>query len=127
MKQRCCGSMGRFHFHGLGNKMPRQRCTAIQLQRLFKNIVQEGKHWIWTGKHLDDGYPRIRWGKRSEGKPANVYVHRLMFAIFRGAIKAEVDVHHKCRIRKCVNPWHVQAIQHVEHGTSHGPESHIPF
>jgi hypothetical protein len=66
--------------------------------------------WLWTGACTKKGYGCIRVGKRVE------YAHRFAFQMVWGMIPAGIDVHHKCVRKHCVNPEHIECIDHIEHG-----------
>lgn len=59
-------------------------------------------------------YPTVK----VEGK--NVRAHR-HFAEAHGQMDIEgVDVHHTCRNSRCVNPDHLETVDHAEHGRLSG-------
>lgn len=41
-------------------------------------------------------------------------LHRLMYVLTHGAIPAAWDVDHLCRVTRCVNPAHLEAVTHAE-------------
>jgi hypothetical protein len=42
------------------------------------------------------------------GRPAKT--HRVSYESFRGAVPAGLDLDHLCRVRHCVNPWHLEPV-----------------
>jgi hypothetical protein len=40
--------------------------------------------------------------------------HRLYYEITKGAIPAGLELDHKCRVRCCVNPDHLEPVTHTE-------------
>ncbi len=52
--------------------------------------------WIWMGGISPDGY--------SNGMYRKSYLH------FRGEIPKGLHLDHLCRVRCCVNPWHLEAV-----------------
>lgn len=45
-----------------------------------------------------------------------VKTHRYIYAVVFGPPPPGVDVHHTCRTRRCVNPYHLETIRHDSHG-----------
>jgi hypothetical protein len=65
--------------------------------------VRKGEDcWQWTGGHIRSGYARATFRGRT------IYVHRLMYVVFRGPIPAKMVMDHLCNNRKCVNPKHLK-------------------
>lgn len=60
--------------------------------------------WVWTGPVNNNGY----------GKAVGTYVHRLSYAVAKGAIPPNTEIDHLCRNRRCFNPAHLEAVPHVE-------------
>ncbi len=60
--------------------------------------------WLWTGSLQEHGYGHFRW----EGKVRRA--HRFAYVAFKGEIPEGLDVDHKCNVRRCVNPDHLQLL-----------------
>lgn len=68
------------------------------------------EHWLWRGYVAETGY-----GKFCPGRPAtNVYAHRWVYQQIRGPIPEGFQIDHLCRVRHCVNPWHLEAVTQAE-------------
>jgi len=68
--------------------------------------------WIYHDGYLDPyGYGLV--GDR------NVRVHRLVYELVTGEDLAMLDLHHKCEIKSCCNPEHLQKMTPEEHGIAH--------
>ena len=68
--------------------------------------------WIWTGFADKAGYARLRG---SGGRYAEVlYAHRYSYERFVGPIPDGLTIDHLCRVRRCVNPVHLEAVTHRE-------------
>jgi hypothetical protein len=65
---------------------------------------------LWQ-KCLWNGY-----GSDRQGKPA----HRTAWIERYGPIPEGMDLHHKCGVRHCVNPDHLELLSHGEHSRLHG-------
>lgn len=68
-----------------------------------------GRCWLWTAG-LVDGYGKLR----VQGKLW--LAHRYAYTVIYGDVGDEVKLHHKCRIRNCTNPSHLQPTTN-EHNT----------
>lgn len=79
-------------------------------QRILPYIepVTESGCWIWMRGVNYKGYGRVMW----KGKA--IYVHRLLFEIERGPIPISLVTDHLCRVRLCVNPYHIELVTHKE-------------
>ncbi len=69
--------------------------------------VSESGCWLWTGCTLD-GYGRFQM----PGK--NWLAHRWAWKFIAGRDLPE-ELHHRCRVRRCVNPDHVSPTTKHEH------------
>ena len=76
-----------------------------RIDRLFATRVEEvlpsGCH-IWTGGINDQGYGLIRDGKR------HARAHRIAWERVNGPIPDGMVILHRCDVRCCVNPHHLQ-------------------
>lgn len=64
--------------------------------------------WNWRGHvRRRDGYSRFSF----LGKSAAAY--RVAYFLFRSDIPEFCDLDHLCRNRQCVNPWHLEAVDHA--------------
>lgn len=58
--------------------------------------------WEWRGCKSIDGYGR--YGKK--------LAHRVAWEKERGQVSAGLEIDHRCRNRACVNPDHMEAVDH---------------
>lgn len=60
----------------------------------------------------------------------NVAAHRVAYQLTRGPIPAGLDLDHLCRVRHCVNPWHLDPVTrwtNLHRSPVHnGNKSHCP-
>lgn len=61
--------------------------------------------WLWLGGiYPTSGYGH--WGR--------VPAHRRMYETLVGPIRPGLEIDHKCRVRLCVNPAHLEPVTHKE-------------
>ncbi len=64
--------------------------------------------WIWVANLHAEGYGRFYLnGKR-------VLAHRFSYEYYRGPIQGGKEPDHLCRRKSCVNPFHLEAVTHIE-------------
>lgn len=64
--------------------------------------------WLWLKCVSTTGYGFIHYQKRLR------LAHRVMYELHRGPIPHGLCVDHLCRVRSCVNPWHMQLVTRGE-------------
>ena len=64
--------------------------------------------WLWTAACNSDGYGHFKVSGR--GRMAHVIAREL----FIGKVKEGLELDHLCRVRCCVNPYHVEPVTHKE-------------
>lgn len=67
--------------------------------------------WLWTGFVDKAGYARIREAGRSS--PV-LYAHRYSYERFVGQIPDGLHIDHLCRVKRCVNPGHLEPVTREE-------------
>lgn len=63
--------------------------------------------WIWDAVRVD-GYTQVSF------KGNKWLAHRLTYTLLVGAIPPGLQVDHLCRITRCVNPDHLEAVSPLE-------------
>ena len=66
--------------------------------------------WLWMGGKVGEGYGQY-W--ESSARPVRV-AHRVSYEDLIGAIPTLLTLDHLCRVRNCVNPWHVEPVTQRE-------------
>lgn len=67
-----------------------------------------GSCWNWIGGLRGYGYGSFKINRET------FQAHRLMYEITNGKIPEGKEIHHKCENTKCVNPFHLKAVSHLE-------------
>lgn len=78
--------------------------------RILANSTPEPNSgcWLWTGHAKPNGYGTL--GIKRDGRWFTAHAHRVSYEQFVGVIPAGTDLDHKCRLRCCVNPDHLEAV-----------------
>lgn len=80
----------------------------IAIEDRFMNLVKkQGDCWLWQG-YLYHGYGKFRVNTRL------IAAHRWSYEMFVGEIPEDLEVHHECNVRNCVNPKHLRAVTGAE-------------
>lgn len=67
-----------------------------------------GPCWLWTGARTKRGYGTICVGGKTE------YAHRVLYGLLIGKMGEGLETDHKCRVRHCINPRHLEAVTSAE-------------
>lgn len=78
-----------------------------RIEQAIERVTESGC-WIWQGRLSKEGYGRItlRPGHRSG------LAHVVAYEEYVGPSIEGLEVDHKCRVRCCVNPWHLELVTH---------------
>lgn len=63
--------------------------------------------WLWLSTITSGGYGAVRGEKRGQGW---LRAHRVAYELYREPIPADRELDHLCRVRCCVNPWHLEPV-----------------
>lgn len=84
---------------------------ATPIMDRFWPKVQKGETtedcWLWTAALNPDGY-----GHFISPGPTWPAAHRVAYAQLVGEIPVGFELDHLCRVRRCVNPWHLEPVSH---------------
>jgi hypothetical protein len=61
--------------------------------------------WLWTGATQTNGY-----GSFGLGGGKSALAHRFSYESMRAEIPVGLQIDHLCRVRTCVNPWHMEPV-----------------
>lgn len=85
----------------------------IVLDRLLSKIEinQQSDCWLWTGCTGSGGYAVIQINRKTRyGIRGTRYAHRVAYEMLVGSIPRGHQLDHLCRIRRCVNPDHLEPV-----------------
>lgn len=64
--------------------------------------------WVWTGVLNGGGYGVVSVANRAR------LAHRVIFELLRHRVPDGLELDHKCRVRSCVNPDHLEPVTRSE-------------
>jgi hypothetical protein len=65
--------------------------------------------WLWTGAVMRNGYGAFHVPAMGTG-----LAHRVAYILFNGEIPSDLQIDHRCRVRHCVNPDHLEPVTAAE-------------
>ena len=74
------------------------------LARFWAKVHKGVDCWLWLGACSSNGYGAAFAGKRQIG------AHRVSYELANGPIPPGLVIDHLCRVRRCVNPAHLEAV-----------------
>lgn len=78
-------------------------------ERVDERIIRDSSGcWLWDGHLGRNGYGSIHVDRRPR------YAHRVVWELERGPIPAGLTLDHLCRVRRCVNPDHLEPVSSAE-------------
>lgn len=72
------------------------------------SLNHESGCWIWDGSLSGNGYGYVK----IRGKMR--LVHKVIYEAFKGPVPSHLEIDHICRLRYCVNPSHLEAVDNAE-------------
>lgn len=104
------------------------RAELARFTRRYRPNIGTGC-WEWQGPFTPNGYGKHRIGP---GHPERV-AHRIAYEHYVGPIPDGLQLDHTCRVRRCVNPSHLEPVtgsentlrqDHAERRVTHCPKGH---
>ena len=85
--------------------MAEDRITQI-IKRFDDKVIPEPNSgcWLWLGAINGNGYGNFWDGVKT------ISAHRFAYMTFVGPIPDGFELDHKCRVRSCCNPIHLEAV-----------------
>ncbi len=95
--------------------------TPPTLESLLVRVAA-GKNgcWIWTGALDGKGYGNVGRSHNYGQVTKNWAAHRLIYELSAGTIPVGYELHHRCEVRRCVNPDHLEPVTRREHHGKNG-------
>jgi hypothetical protein len=92
------------------------------IERVISQIVVDPGSgcWLFQGSTVT-GYGQIELNPGPNGQRRSVVAHRFVYEMLRQSVPEGHDLHHKCHVRECCNPSHLEVVDHREHGLTHMP------
>lgn len=78
------------------------------VERFWSHVEKTSTCWLWTGATTAGGY-----GQHGVNG-AVLYAHRVSYEMHIGPIPEGLHIDHLCRVRRCVNPMHLEAVTQAE-------------
>lgn len=76
--------------------------------RFWSKVAKSDGCWLWMGYLTPKGYGHTRHRGRM------TFAHRIAYEAVNGPIPEGLEIDHRCRVRNCVNPSHLDAVTHRE-------------
>lgn len=78
---------------------------SIEMRLMKYTIVDHTTAcWLWTGALSDGGYARLCVNNR------DTRAHRASYEAYVGPIPSGMQIDHLCRVRRCINPSHLEPV-----------------
>ena len=81
------------------------------MHQFWDRVDKSGECWMWKLRLNKDGYAQVRF-KAYRGKMAHVVAYILTYG---ENIPEGFEIDHKCGVKKCVNPDHLQVLSRKDH------------
>lgn len=93
---------------------PTRKCIR---GNLFERFAQYAKItdtcWEWEGSKRENGYGQMGGYDSRTGSRVPLIAHRVSHELFKGPIPPGLEIDHLCRNVRCVNPAHLEAVDHT--------------
>lgn len=85
----------------------------VDAARLWSRVDTSGDCWLWTGTGDRGGYGQLKI------KGQTRMAHRLVYELLVGPIPKGLQLDHRCYVRKCVNPDHLNPVTTKQNMENH--------
>ncbi len=76
-------------------------------ERFVAYTDRSGGCWLWTANVDRDGYAKMSF------RGVTSLAHRVSYEHHVGPVPDGHELDHKCRVRRCINPAHLEPVPHV--------------
>src|SRR5712691_8105786 len=108
----------------------RRYCPALAVhthEQLAAYLVpSEQGCWPWPGVIDVQGYGKVATEQTPYGYKQFVPAHRYMYDLLVGEASPQHHVHHRCEVKACWNPFHLEALTPKEHVARHRHTPRVP-
>lgn len=77
--------------------------------RFWEKVQKTDKCWIWIAAIGKEGY-----GRFAVTREKIRLAHRFSYELAKGPVPVGLDLDHLCRVKRCVNPEHLEAVTRTE-------------
>lgn len=84
--------------------------SIVDEERFWECVDCSGDCWLWNGTIRGNGYG----GFYLSNKGGSMLAHRAAWLLVHGEPPAGLDLDHLCRVRRCVNPHHLEPVTRKE-------------
>lgn len=89
-------------------------------RRFWEHVDKSSGCWVWTGAIDQDGYGRVRIGRR------NRKAHRVAYQLANGPFPAHLIIRHTCDNPPCCNPDHLLTGTHQDNMNDRRERGQVP-
>ena len=77
----------------------------MNVELFWSRVKKTNSCWFWTGA-LTDGYGRLNDGTKT------YIAHKVAYELSNPPVPKDMEIDHLCRNRHCVNPDHMEVVDH---------------
>lgn len=88
--------------------MSRPTAKSAFAENFWARVDADGDCWLWTGGLDSYGYGKVHIKRTTRG------AHRVAWELLVGPIPEGLQLDHLCKVRRCVNPDHLEPVSGAE-------------